>query len=1691
MANNFFNLANFSDALDHYQDAEKFHIGFNSRIEEAVFYFHRGYCLWQTGKTRKSQEEIEKVNLIYQSLSSGKNRKEYRHQIITLYKYFALFNRMKNNFSHAHSWYSKILSDSKELKVKIDRPRYLQEMAWCSHSMGKDTQAISYLKRANRLLKKKRDTHRTYKIKWKIIGLIPFKFYDLEENVIIGETKIFQPLDTREKKLLSLAMYEEIHEANNNFSKAGSYLKEKLKYYEKRGYESDHLSIVTTWNNLGYYAFKQGNLKEAEKLFKKAYKKAKADSDNINLEGTFVAVMNLANLYAYSLETGHEINENPLKTIDALINEITSFRNSYEEKTYKQRKKTETRKAKAKKIILSPEKLAAIKQEIIHQANEIYFKIDIALGVLLYYKTELRHLAWEKPEGTDDQTAFNLYSGQKEIFDGYKRALSRFRKAISTVNSPSQAPLKVKLLLNQGTCFTHIQALDRAYSSLLDAESLAEKYQLKKLLFITYLKLGIFLQDYGRAVEGEDAHLASMEYMEKARKIIQENFIFYAERRNEITSLYSRYSDYLLAAGKIQKAFQIEREGQLISRNLIIHISSPDFSDKQDKKVYREYRKTALDAGRESQERSRLLINGAAPDDEKVLKITASITRKHTSLKEMQKKIRKSSKKIWRYISTTPGEIKLIPGTTLISFKETNGKLVAFYLKDKNLQNKFISNNFFENNPSAINNFLTKVPQKGNLYITLNSAFVKILKKKGIKIPPFMGIIDSSDIQSDSKERRIDLSTLYHTGSGLKSFLEPLNLKIDENSESLFPLQSYSIIVDSTGDKRFTPGSLFSHPIRSTMMIQSIPELDDNRLKLYFEAFRYAGIQTAIYTTATDPKILSEIIKISSKKTFDFSSTVTTEKNLVIPSGTRGLSPEKRKNYSSQKTESYYKSFIDSVKSKDYLNATVNLESWKNSTQDISKDELSRYFLDSAFLLLLQNKGSRALEFLNKISASKQFEDKINKKSILMFSAYLQAEAGNIMSLKKNLQSISEKTAEIKTLNFIAALAEGKSSTQIPHELQSINTSSESILQGRLRFLTARYLYVAGNSPAAIKLLKKGTSTLVLNSSEENLLGFLQLSKPAGVPEFLKTRNSGIYLNIFNTIDASKIMEKLDAHETLLTPQGIHWSLSSIYSLEIVKFLIRYNRFAKASEYLAAIMSSSQGNSVAALKTLLLHFDSICKLSQKKYPEAHASASEAEKNITPSHRAYLENQTVLIDCEAHADSTDFAESRLHKLITENKISSQKQFYLHLLAAFIELKKIASQNSTSAPDGKKFENAYFRALAAADINPRAQYSQRVFNLFITIADAHIGYKIGTGKKTEALISAELKKHMRLRIKIQPEKENLKSSKHLIELSRQNKLIGSNFRSILQKNPSLLLSTNIPFVDVKEVQAKLSHKDLLLYFIKNRDNIYCWVLSKKSQRFIVLTGAWPTIKKLVSSYKTSLSKLQNTYIISRALEKEFSPLKRYLKTSSQIFIITDEYLEEVPFEITGSRQLLEESHRIAYITSLNAALLDIPSSFKHFYHFEQNSDQIHEVLEQTAIEESGITFSKKNIPGSFLHFYTSIYFDVYTGTLKSKEGPFLNIQPGTPGIYVPQNIKTGISSSDLALFSIQKGVSCFIVNNCTIHDINNAVFVSHFYTLLRKGLPPTEAFHQAKRVIMKKKNLRHPSYWQGLRIYCNGI
>lgn len=622
MGNNYFLLVNYPEALDHFKKAQKLGLTFNSLIEEAIFHFHLGYIHWQTGDIKSGRKEIQKSLFIYQSLGAGKGTGAYKHQLLTLYKYFALFNRMEEKYSEAIGWYNKILSFSSKQKIKIDRARYLQEIAQCYYYLDNDTKAISLINQANELLKDYSNREKTYKMKFQLFGFIPFYLIDLGEGAIIGETKIYNELNTFNKKMLSLSMLESIYAERGNYSKATDFLKKKITYLKKRESGTDRNSLITTYNNLGFYYFKQNRPDEAEQYFRLAWKLA-SDPDNLNLDATFISIMNLSNLYAYLLETGSGSLQDPFDSIQKLIVKITRFRNEYEEEKFKNGQKKLHKLAKTQKREVTEAELADLRRSITESANAIYFKIDIALGVLTYYQAELLKASLNKPGEYSTTAAWGLYKNQKEVFSGYNQALTQFQKALSTIEDDSQAELKIKLLLNQGSCLTRIQAIDRAYGSFIDAKNLAEKYRLQNLLFSAYTAIGFFLMEHGKAVEGADYALESMEYLQKAATIVEGNPFAFSGNRDIIFRLYENMTALFLRENRVSSAFAIQRRLTILKRNLLVFQSSPEFSKKGDTAIYQNYIKTALERSQQSKKISSLLLKGIPMDNEEAKKALA------------------------------------------------------------------------------------------------------------------------------------------------------------------------------------------------------------------------------------------------------------------------------------------------------------------------------------------------------------------------------------------------------------------------------------------------------------------------------------------------------------------------------------------------------------------------------------------------------------------------------------------------------------------------------------------------------------------------------------------------------------------------------------------------------------------------------------------------------------------------------------------------------------------------------------------------------------------------------------------------------------------------------------------------------------------------------------------------------------
>jgi hypothetical protein len=157
--------------------------------------------------------------------------------------------------------------------------------------------------------------------------------------------------------------------------------------------------------------------------------------------------MNLASLHASLLERDPARLENPSAAVAALLKRIGNYRESYERDTLKQRlDKLQADAEKQKRQVTQKEK-DDLRDQVASQAREIYYRSDIAMGVLIYYQAELKSRDLKLPDLSAAGDAFRIYRDHMDIFSLYRQALEKFQTAHRIAQTEKKDELSVKMLM--------------------------------------------------------------------------------------------------------------------------------------------------------------------------------------------------------------------------------------------------------------------------------------------------------------------------------------------------------------------------------------------------------------------------------------------------------------------------------------------------------------------------------------------------------------------------------------------------------------------------------------------------------------------------------------------------------------------------------------------------------------------------------------------------------------------------------------------------------------------------------------------------------------------------------------------------------------------------------------------------------------------------------------------------------------------------------------------------------------------------------------------------------------------------------------------------------------------------------------------------------------------------------------------
>ncbi|MCX7678435.1 MAG: hypothetical protein N2316_04375 [Spirochaetes bacterium] len=885
LANTYFLLNNYPQALRHFEKAKEYKREFASPIQEALFHFHMGVCYWQNDKIEEAREQMRRTLLIYNSLAQKYGYDRFKEQVYTLYRYFALFDRVERNFHHAIHWYNELLAHAEKNKISIDRSRIYQEIAHCYRELGNRQKSLEYLDRADELIAHETDKEKTYKLRFKVLGIGPISFIDLgPDTVVIGDNRLYEELTAEYKNILSLSMREELHYDAGDYASAINYLKKKLACWEKKNHRLNKIGKVRTLNNIGFCYYKMGYFDKALEYFKSGWDYASRDDVN-DLEGVFNTILNYSNLCTILFERGKDVLGN---SFDVVIREISRYRDNYENQKFETDLATKQKEMKLKKQELTREDVDAIRRNAKTAADEIYHQLEVALGSLKFAKAELL-IEEHEVEGIDPH---RYYRQNQKIYDLYAEALQHFQKSLEYADKHKNSKVKCKLLMNIASCHQKLGAYEDAYDALGRAETIANTFAYSDLIWVVYYKLAEFLHRYGVHVEKAAMQMAREYYNKAIDELIacpqcNASQVHYAQM------LFDSFTRFLLEEGQWKEAFEVMEKGYAVKRAMSISGAGWDFYDRSHKEKFDAHRMLIRELSDARANFSALLEAGESRDSEKARRAQKIISEKINRLREHENMLKKDSSLFSSFLAVGNPQVFSPTNAVVVGFFSLKEKIGAWRL-DSNLSYTELKAKNAHEGEKSVRDYLMSLcgNQTKRCFVVLNSTALSVLSPSSLQqFPAFTFVPSFERARYFAMNDKPFTNAVVAGGKKLISVLrgdkELSGIHIDEYRDISTDLATYSIIVAGEDEFSIEPSILFKRKHSPGLYIARFMPQSFERMILCTEAALYAGCKGIIFHNLSNEGKIAKLIATLRTKSLSDAMRNFTDGN-IVPIG-RGI----------------------------------------------------------------------------------------------------------------------------------------------------------------------------------------------------------------------------------------------------------------------------------------------------------------------------------------------------------------------------------------------------------------------------------------------------------------------------------------------------------------------------------------------------------------------------------------------------------------------------------------------------------------------------------------------------------------------------------------------------------------------------------------------------------------------------------
>ncbi len=1242
--------------------------------------------------------------------------------------------------------------------------------------------------------------------------------------------------------------------------------------------------------------------------------------------------------------------------------------------------------------------------------------------------------------------------------------------------------------------------------AFIDARDLAEQLRSQPLVFSASMALGLFLKEQGRQVEGKDHLGLALASLRRSLECVRAAPLLYTDRAGRVESLYEAIRDICLALEQWQAAFDYDEEKTAFLKIALVHNESPRFHSPEHRKAYDRY--TGLNRNIETDYSviRRLASRGLSIESPEMKKAMSRLEVDRKSLEDFVAEIQKIEPELSPFMILVRNDRPAPEGTAAVKLLETGGVTRAWIVQGK--KTVHVSMKTGDYGPLA--QAIKRMDRKRGIFVILSPEALKWIREdsaslRDIPVSMALSMEEASNWALENNRRQV--RSILYIEKGRKGLMDlPSGIREYEKGET--DITGCDIIIDSINSPAFNAGNLFNTRIRPALLLSKASD-QESILKIAMAA-RYSGVSSLILFRdgeKTDLKALLDRL-LREGGTSIIQSDLASPGLILLGAP---LMPPSGAHDSAGLIRSTRDRYLEFMKRGRYADARIELNRWKSLSGD--GIQTRRLYLDGMInLLLLQGKLTEA----ESLAGSAAGED------ASVYSLFLKLYSGDIKAARSIIEtsSVIRESREYPVFRGILDLLSGAEAHSVMKSLEDFISEGRTsggpekgsrISVERMLLLLSDYLDLTENGDESRRALSAMENMQGLSEREAIFMftldrtGLLSLEPSAKSPlirAFLEDYRKGsmsfgaMTERIRSLSDEAEVPAALllllasrdDRRKNAFLSELAQWPLLR-ETLDRARWTdrLRLERMLalrleasgetqKAHAYTESFLKAADERGIAPLRREAMTRGARELTAMKRFEQAHAIAREAETFTPENHKLHMPLQFVLLDCETSAVNPDAGMVRAEKLFAGKNLSRPDNFTLLLFRARIELKKLAAMKAPEKKDGRSMELLYMEILKVIDSHPQLLAGLERRYLLEEIADAYINYMMRTGDMSSALNYAEVKKHLLTRM----------DYSWRISGGAAKNFTATGIQAELRANPGLVMERVIPQLPLDVIRKRIPERAMILYSVRNGNSVFVWALGRDFRFATVLENRAAALEDISAAFSRNESDQAGVSGLSRRLMEIFSPVKEYIRRSETVYICADRFMEKVPFEIMGERQILWETHSVLFLSSLTFSLRSLQTGGRELTLHGGSLDE-RSAVEKTAISESGVRWHPGNPGGSMIHFLNPLVYEADKRRIMAASEDYSVAAAGKKSVcaLIP------VSEEGIALYSAALGISSCLINRASARDFNSPRFLERYYREISSGATAREAFDRARAALLARHEFGNQASGAFVRLYLNGI